>query len=48
MGKNSLHDLAAGAFGQNGSVLINSTATVTPEAWKALSCNNIYNKHCFR
>jgi|TARA_B110000459_G_scaffold171782_1_gene192787 hypothetical protein len=29
MGKNSLHDLAAGAFGQNGSVLLNSTATVT-------------------
>ena len=34
MGTNSLHDLAAGAFGQNGSVLINSTNTVTPEAGK--------------
>lgn len=30
MAKNSLHDLASGAFGQNGSVFINSTNTVTP------------------
>ena len=28
MSKNSLHELAAGAFGQNGSILINSTNTV--------------------
>lgn len=34
MSKNSLHELAAGAFGQNGSILINSTNTVTPEAGK--------------
>jgi len=32
--KNSLHDLASGAFGQNGSVLINSTNTVTPNEGK--------------
>ena len=30
MAKNSLHDLASGAFGQNGSVFINSQATVKP------------------
>lgn len=30
MAKNSLHDLASGAFGQNGSVFINSTNIVTP------------------
>ena len=29
MAKNSLHDLTSGAFGNNGSVLINSTNTVT-------------------
>jgi hypothetical protein len=34
MAKNSTHDLAAGAFGQNGSILINGSATVTPEAGK--------------
>lgn len=32
--KNSLHDLASGAFGQNGSVLINSADTVTPNEGK--------------
>ena len=31
---NSLHDLTDGAFGQNGSVLINGSATVTPETGK--------------
>lgn len=30
MAKNSLHDLASGAFGQNGSVFINSQNTVKP------------------
>lgn len=30
MAKNSLHDLAAGAFGANGSVFINSQNIVTP------------------
>ena len=30
MAKNSLHDLASGAFGQNGSVFINSTNIVKP------------------
>ena len=30
MAKNSLHDLASGAFGQNGSVFINSQNIVTP------------------
>tara|TARA_R100000734_G_C3256468_1_gene56409 strand:+ start:223 stop:594 length:372 start_codon:yes stop_codon:yes gene_type:complete len=34
MAKNSLLELAAGAFGQNGSILINSTNTVTPKAGK--------------
>lgn len=30
MAKNSLHDLASGAFGQNGSIFINSQNTVKP------------------
>ena len=44
--KNSLHDLASGAFGQNGSVLINSTNTVTPNEGKHFHAIT-FNKHCF-